>query len=1063
MGAKTFLQFPFVGGLDQKTDPAYLDPNARLASVVNGNFLKVNAVDKRMGMANLSNAVVAPGALPSPTTGQRVCSWTRSNLTVMGSSNLYTFSQAEGELAAVSKLPTPYSLRRPVNVGATFVPPVVVDMPYNGRTLRIAISQDATFNVDATVYDADSGDVFLEPTQILANAGLAYQVIVQAMYLPNATAGQQLAILVEDNTGTHRLNLINYNPATNSFSSPNVILSGVNAYYDACPYVGDPQGGFLLAYYGSGTSLVLQYVLSNGTLSSSRTVTIAGAPAYPLSVVGTYGEQVWVAFNQTAGPYYAQFSGDYTFTLAFGSVQTLITGIVTTATRLTGSAVLFTFQTPVNPGGSNGVNTTQGTWRVFLNNGSEQGQPGTMPIGFVQVARPFVVNGVPYQATVYCNQVQASSTITANVSQQITMYLLQWQTTNASGPSSVSVLPVATIAKNIVSMQGFFLANVIFSEGHINLMSQTSLTATRFATGLATTGIDTAAVSGNLGPSFTAEFFYDAAHTGTLYQSQELGSELHISGSVPFVCDSKIANEDNFFHYPEWTYAVQGGSGCTLSGVYQYAVCYAFTDAAGLIHRSAPAFTAPFTPVGGGSTGAILHITALSCTWRDVAQPGQVVAEVYRTVANGTIFYLVDRIPCSNTNTSAEVIWPSSGCDNTPDTTVQLATNLYTTGSPVGPTPNINPPSFAIQISHNGRIMGLDETLQQVWPCQQITPGTAPGYSGLLVLPFYEGGDTTAMASMDGKFILFKASSIWIMFGNNGPAITAQNSDWSNPQKIQTNVGAISQFGVVSTDIGVFFQSQNGIYLLGRDQSVQYIGAPVTDTLAAYPTITSATVVPSFNQVRFACSNGTTTTTIVYDYLLREWLTHSYPYVTGPVQSSCLTAQFPQQFTMIDANGYLWQEQLSTASQPWMDEDTSGVFHFVPTSVTGPWVKSGLQGYMRALFAQLFAELQSGVNACGLEMQVAIDYNPSIVDSQVMTAAQLGANASGGAYSGQVELYVGAQWNQAMAHQFTFSDVDGAGVGQSGQGARFIGYGVMLEQLGQRFPFLPPGARQAST
>ena len=63
------------------------------------------------------------------------------------------------------------------------------------------------------------------------------------------------------------------------------------------------------------------------------------------------------------------------------------------------------------------------------------------------------------------------------------------------------------------------------------------------------------------------------------------------------------------------------------------------------------------------------------------------------------------------------------------------------------------------------------------------------------------------------------------------------------------------------------------------------------------------------------------------------------------------------------------------------------------------------------------------------------------------------------AIPGQVAMYVGAGYNQAFSYSFTVSDVDSGVAGQSGQGARFIGLGLALEQLGPRYPFLPVGAR----
>ena len=1478
MGAKTFPQFPFAGGIDQATETAYLDPSQRQVSIVIGSFPKLGAIGKRLGIGHLSNAVGAPNALPSPTTGQRVTSWNRADVTVMGSSGLYNYSQAEDKLTAISALPPCYPLRRPVATAQGNVPPVVFDLPYNGRLLRIALSTDATGDIFGTVYDADSGDIVLEPTVIRA-VDIGYtQFVVNGFYLANAPANEQAAILIDNGHGT--LFLRYYNPATNSFQINVALLTGYSNL-DACPYVGDPAGGFIVTYtttVGDTRSVIMDYWLPNATLAATKAITFDnGNFPGPSFVSATYGENVWIAYGLlTSGTayYLIQYSGDHTFSLDYGGPQQVTqipSGAILSGTCIVGSSLFIAYQTAITLGLS--ASSFAGGWVVQANNSSVTGS-GTTPAGYVTAMRPFVVSGQVYQVFLYLDAVPTAAGSFGNLSEQVTMYLLQWQSLAGNPATTNQALPVATIAKTIVSASSFFFAA---TGGHQNLMSQTALAATRFACGLNTIGIDVGAAAGSQGPSFTAEFFFDAAHTSLLYQSQELGSDLHISGGVPFVFDGQIAFEDNFFSYPEQaSAALTGDSNTSFTGQFIYAVCYAFVDSAGLIHRSAPYFTDPVNPfepsqppgltgttnagigsglygpsgtlntpaqvfgsinltsdsfggtgflmcpqlifgtdmttsglygsggtltgttislvingsgspktltfttpqclnaqtvmntiagyfstsgtqivcmldnqnrliilnfsegpdasistqtsdtaatplgynggrgcptwatlggdvgyagnngqftsgsagghapfadtvantftgntditvtgsphlgnnvygnaatfvsssvvdvsgsslvadaaaadswgaacypstkvlwlnvngagltplvlnganlknsadlcnaimaqwpalkativnegialtsvdtgpgqsivVGAGSANPLLGLTpgtysgatttltltlngvttgtltlnvatnaatqaaffaalqseysptlvpsingqgnlvltweeaaaaasieavsgsalpilgytagqtesgaagslltvltipALSATWRDNSEPGHTYVEIYRTVSNGSTFYLEDRVPCSATS-APNIIWDGPGGDpEVSDAELQTSTLLYTTG---GVLPNINPPTFLLQIVHNGRVMGVDETLQQVWPSQPFMPGTAPGFSGSLVISFAEDGDITAIGSMDGKFICWKGSSIWIMYGTNGPAVTGQGSDWTTPQRLQSNVGAVGQFGLCSTDVGIFFQSSTGIYLLGRDLSVTFIGAQVMDLLTIYPLVTSATLVPSATQVRFTCSNASASVTVVYDYLFRDWTTHSYSWLSAPVQSACLSASAPQQFTLISQDGQLWQEHLPTDAQPWMDSDVNGGLHFVPTTIGLAPIRTGLQGYLRCLFAQLKTVLQAGNCCSGLQIQLSINDDPSIVQTAVYPAEDLVSLA----IPGQVAMYVGAGYNQAFSYSFTVSDVDSGVAGQSGQGARFIGLGLALEQLGPRYPFLPVGAR----
>ena len=68
--------------------------------------------------------------------------------------------------------------------------------------------------------------------------------------------------------------------------------------------------------------------------------------------------------------------------------------------------------------------------------------------------------------------------------------------------------------------------------------------------------------------------------------------------------------------------------------------------------------------------------------------------------------------------------------------------------------------------------------------------------------------------------------------------------------------------------LGLMFKSEKGIYLLGRDFKVVYIGAAVE----AYNsmTITSATLLADTNEVRFTTMEGRT---LVYDYFHNRWAT----------------------------------------------------------------------------------------------------------------------------------------------------------------------------------------------
>jgi hypothetical protein len=97
-------------------------------------------------------------------------------------------------------------------------------------------------------------------------------------------------------------------------------------------------------------------------------------------------------------------------------------------------------------------------------------------------------------------------------------------------------------------------------------------------------------------------------------------------------------------------------------------------------------------------------------------------------------------------------------------------------------------------------------------------------------------------------------------------------------------VGCIDYRSVVETQIGIFFQSNAGIYVVPRGFGTpQYLGANVQDTLTEYPTILSSAMVRSdeFSTVRFllADTNGSGdegSRAVVYDIDNGHWFVDTF-------------------------------------------------------------------------------------------------------------------------------------------------------------------------------------------
>lgn len=1062
MGETITKEIPFTGGYDQKTAVEYLDPSARLVTIQNGNYVKAGVVDKRLGLKHIPTSLVpgGPSGMGGLTAGTRVTAWSRSSVAAMSAaSGLYALSPAENGVTAVGQLPNVRPVRRPIvaappPTGNDGVPPgMLCDFPFGNSTLRIGVQVGSGTNPTfyATVWDANTGDPILPPTLAFAASGSGLSYPVAVMYLPNAPAAQQVVMLFAD-AHINILYAVNYNPTTNAISAPTSLILPIANGVDACPFAGDPNGGFMVILPSTSTVVSWYYYLPSLSLSHTGTVetlsgtTVAGPGIY---VCATYGasEVIWFAYSSFNGSTtysyrVAAIKGDGTFTSVLAGTEFINNGgssnplQLSGVTRYTASSCWVMTWNDSNPASAASL-APVGNWQTVTTGGVvSAGAP--VPNGMLPIARPFLVGTTLYLPCLLALYMQAATRPSVIHSQQGTIYLLQL---SANTTLVQRFLPVATVAPRAVDIGAFAFQSVFFKPPLMSVVSPTG-TATRYALALRVLGEDIAGATGSNNPNWSADFYFDAASQSLMYQSAEMGTELAIAAATPMVADGAILYEDGFIAYPEFAYL----SGGTAGSGYTYAVVYSYIHASGLIERSAPVFTTSVTGLG-----ATIHIPMLPVTWRDVSNPGQVFGEIFRTTLNGSTFYLVDRV-----SVSGGVALYATYVDNLSDSNLQVSTILYTTG---GVLDNVNPPSAAMQITHRSRRVIVDETLRNTWETKAFVAGEVPGFNEALITPWPEGGDITAIGSLDDKLVVFKASSIWIRYGD-GPADTGQGSDWTVPQRIASDVGAIDWRSVVLTPLGLMFQAaNNGIYLLGRDLQVQFIGKNVIDLTTAFPVITSATLVPNATQVRFTCSNGLSTTVVAYDYLLSEWTTHVYSQLSANVAGTCLSSSGT--YTVLSADGNIWQERPPTDSLAYADDNSLGQPNFVPQTLTTAWFRiQGEQGYMRARRLMALLNRVSGAGTAGLQIQIAFNYNPAIKQTCSWTAAQLDqAGFSGN--DQPVDVHIDAHWNKGMAMQVTLSDTSGGATSiGSGQGMRFVSLLAELQQIGERYRQIPVAARR---
>lgn len=450
--------------------------------------------------------------------------------------------------------------------------------------------------------------------------------------------------------------------------------------------------------------------------------------------------------------------------------------------------------------------------------------------------------------------------------------------------------------------------------------------------------------------------------------SVEIALNLHLSGGFLWQYDGYLPVEHNFLLYPDSVEVTTSTSGGSLTDQdYYYVACYEWEDNQGNVYRSAPSIEVKQTTAGGNTSSNTVNVPYLRLTYKI---PNSAKIVIYRWSVAQPVYYRITSLTSVqvNSTTSDSLAF----VDTLADSSIVGNDILYTTG---GVVEDVGAPAFDNVFLFDDRLWGIvSEDKNLLWYSKQVLEATPVEMSDLLT--YYAAPSAGAQgptgplkcgAAMDDKLILFKASAMSYINGS-GPDNTGANSGYSpSPIFITSTVGCSNQKSIVFQPQGLMFEFQseagNQIWLLGRDLSTQYIGAPV-ESLTQNATVQSAVNIPGTNQVRFTLSSGMT---IMYDYYYSQWGTF-----TGvPAISSCVY-QGVQAF--INSSGQAFQE-------------TPGVYldgsNPVLMAFTMGWLNlAGLQGYQRAFFFYLLGKYYSPHK---LNIQVAYDYNSSPLHSKIIT------------------------------------------------------------------------------
>lgn len=416
--------------------------------------------------------------------------------------------------------------------------------------------------------------------------------------------------------------------------------------------------------------------------------------------------------------------------------------------------------------------------------------------------------------------------------------------------------------------------------------------------------------------------------------------------------------------------------GSIANGTYLYSLAPEFVSATGMLYRGPVLPPWSIAVPGAGSGSTVLKIVPPSLSPKQKraealasSSPVLPIIALHRSTVGAPNIYRETAEPRLN------LISPDFGnalttfTDTRNDSDIGNATALnkraalYTSG---GELEDHQPPACLTFTRYGTRLALISGDKRTVWITKDYASnvGTAPGFHPNLIFAFQD--DLTALGLLDSKLIVTSRSAMWLIEG----ALPAANGQGGNaePFRIQSDVGCTNPRSMVATPFGLAFLSTRGLELLSRDLTVEWIGHDVEDTIAAYPNVTSAVLVPAKHEVRWTANNaaGNAGVVIVWDYIHKTFFVRKYTDVQGSVASTPIAdaVLYKDVWTFVTPTGQVYQEDATTR----LDDGTL----FVARDIQLSWFSPA--GNLRRYRMKTVSVLGTSKTNHDLEVSVARDY-----------------------------------------------------------------------------------------
>lgn len=366
----------------------------------------------------------------------------------------------------------------------------------------------------------------------------------------------------------------------------------------------------------------------------------------------------------------------------------------------------------------------------------------------------------------------------------------------------------------------------------------------------------------------------------------ELGDNTLVSGGVLSSFDGFNCPESGFFYPPTILEITNAGAGNVVDATYEYIALYVYTDRAGNIYRSRPSLPCSFVASGGPSTIrlAISYLTVTNRQDRVNGYEPKVFIELYRRTGTATFRRVRLTVPVGPGIGTAlggavenDPLSPHCIAD---DDIASVATEpeIYTDGTTAGSTAPFDPPppSRCLTTWANRAWLASNEERNELHYSNERVDGEGIAFSRANIIMFEdEGGALEGVHPMDETLVCFKADRIYRIHGD-GPDETLQGNSLTRPLLVTSDVGTTFGHAIVLTPKGLIFLSRRGFYLLDRSFQTHYIGAPVEDTVTAYPRLRAAHHRAGTNLYEFLLDDGSNSAQLIWDDFHNAWTTHKF-------------------------------------------------------------------------------------------------------------------------------------------------------------------------------------------